>query len=163
MNESLLAFKIRLATISDAKSIAELNGDVQRLHANALPQLFKQPIVDGATVADFENKICAENQFIWLALDLNVAAGYVFAQVLEQPETQRQFEHRLVYVHHISVRPEYQGRGIGRALLNAVKNRAVEIGIHRMALDVWRFNEDARQFFRDYGLEVYNEKMSMEI
>jgi len=36
---------------------------------------------------------------------------------------------RLVYLHHICVRPSYRRQGVGRALMDAVRSAASERGI----------------------------------
>ena len=89
----------------------------------------------------------------------NEPKGYVVAEIREMPETSRVFEHTMVYVHDISVRPDSQGHGIGKALLDAVKQRGDEKGISLLALDTWTFNEKALRFFQRYGLVPYNVRL----
>jgi ribosomal protein S18 acetylase RimI-like enzyme len=64
-----------------------------------------------------------------------------------------------MYVHQISVRPAARRRGIGRALLDAVKQHGESLGIMTLALDAWSFNEAALAFFQSYGLAPYNVRL----
>ncbi len=159
-----MTLEIRKASEDEGALLAELNKDVQTLHATALPQFFKQPHKDDAgLVREFAEKLADSNRLFLIAIVHNIPAGYVFAELQIEPETPRHPKKNVVYVHHISVRPKFQKQGIGRALLDEIKFRAAEMGAETLALDVWTFNESARAFFKSYGLSTFNEKMSLKI
>src|ERR1043165_9579605 len=141
---------IRPATEADAPTLVSLNADVQAIHAAALPWRFKPP---GAwTTADAQALLARANCFAFIAEADSAPAGYVVAEVICHPETGRHHAHAMIYVHEISVREALRRRGVGRALLDAVTARGKELGIERVALDTWSFNEGALAFFRSYGL-----------
>jgi ribosomal protein S18 acetylase RimI-like enzyme len=50
-------------------------------------------------------------------------------------------------------------QGIGTALLAAARNAGLERGITLLTLDVWTFNEEARNFFRNNGFAPYIERL----
>ena len=148
---------IRTATRDDAAVISALNADVQAIHAAALPWRFKPP---GAwTVADAQALLARPNYFAFIAEADGGPAGYVVAEAIRHPETGRHHAHAMIYVHEISVREVCRRRGVGRALLDAVTARGKELGIERIALDTWSFNEGALAFFRSYGLAPYNVRL----
>ena len=150
---------IREADERDAAAISGLNIEVQRLHATEHPWRFKEPGPDSFTEADAREFMSRPNRFSFVAFVDNQTKGYVVAEVREMPETSRVFEHAMVYVHHLSVQPDAQGQGIGKALLDAVKQRGTEKGISLLALDTWTFNEKALRFFQRYGLVPYNVRL----
>jgi ribosomal protein S18 acetylase RimI-like enzyme len=154
---------IRDATLEDAALIASLNGDVQAIHAVGLPHHFKPPVLDQSLIDEFRSMIAKKDCFFLIAEADGVAAGYVFAELMSRQESARVHPDQMLYIHHISVNAEFRRKGLGRSLLEEARKRALSRGITRMALDVWRFNEEARQFFAGYGLETYNEKMWMQI
>ena len=86
-------------------------------------------------------------------------AGYVFGEIRRRAETPFSYAHEMLYLHHISVAPDFRNRGVGRALLEAVRAAAGEQGISLMAADVWSFNEDARAFFRRCRLTPFIERL----
>jgi ribosomal protein S18 acetylase RimI-like enzyme len=96
---------------------------------------------------------------VFIAEVEGVAAGYVYGEVIRQAEMSFRHGYEMVYLHHISVRPAYRRRGVGRALVEALRAAGNELGIDLMALDVWSFNEDARAFFRQQEFTVFNERM----
>jgi ribosomal protein S18 acetylase RimI-like enzyme len=150
---------VRRANAADAETVSALNADVQALHAEALPWRFKPPGLDtfppGAAAALLANA----GNLVFIAEVDGVAAGYAYAEIVRRGETAFHHAHDLVYLHHISVRPEFRRLGVGGALLESVRAAAREAGIDEVALDVWTFNEAARAFFRRHGFVAYIERL----
>jgi ribosomal protein S18 acetylase RimI-like enzyme len=150
---------IRRASDDDADALSELNAEIQTIHAAALPWRFKPP---GPGAFPCEETIAllgrTDNHFFVAEVD-GAIIGYVYAEIVRRPETALHQAQDVVYVHHLYVRPAFQRRGIGRALLDAARGAGAELGIARLALDVWTFNHEARAFFRRYGLTPYNERL----
>ena len=152
-----MSIEIRTATKNDAAAISMLNADVQALHAQALPWRFKPP---GAfTPADAEQLLAQAGHVGFVAHVDGAPAGYVVAQLVRHAESAFHHAHSLMYVHQISVLPNFRRRGVGRALLDAVKAHGEANGVSLLALDAWAFNETALAFFRSYGLVDYNVRL----
>ena len=148
---------IRPMTDADAPTLVSLNADVQAIHAAALPWRFKPP---GAyKTADAQALLARPDNFAFIAEIDGAPAGYVVAEAIHHPETGRHHAHAMIYVHEISVREAQRRRGVGRALMDAVSARGKELGIDRVALDTWSFNEGALKFFQRYGLTPYNVRL----
>ncbi|MFO0988898.1 MAG: GNAT family N-acetyltransferase [Alphaproteobacteria bacterium] len=141
--------------------MASLNTDVQALHAAALPRRFKPPGAGAfspeAAAALFAKP--ANMVFVADALGAPAPVGYVYAEAARREETPFTFAFDTIYVHHISVRPEFRKRGLGEALIEAVRAEAAARKIDLITLDVWSFNAAAREFFRRNGFAVYNERL----
>ena len=76
MNEAV----IRRATLADAELLAELNRDVQQIHADAYPNLFKQLDNTAEIVADFKTRILPDaDGFVFIIESEGQAAG-IFTQ-----------------------------------------------------------------------------------
>lgn len=58
-------------------------------------------------------------------------------------------------IHKLYVLPEIQGKGIGRKLIDYIKNIAVSHNDKALVLTVNRFNS-AKEFYLKYGFEVVN-------
>ncbi len=154
---------IRQATIDDAETISELNADVQKVHADALPHLFKPPSKDGLPAAEVASLIQTPNHFFYLALEDDCPVGYLWAEVRRMPETPFRYAWDYVYVNHISLRPEARSKGYGKQLLEAAANLARQQGIATLALDVWSFNTRAHAAFESFGFQNFNERMWMQV
>lgn len=155
--------EVRLATPDDANAISALNDDVQRLHVDALPHLFKPPSADGFPPSMVLELLADPNHYFLLGRVDGEAAGYIYVEHRIQPETPSRYAMDSVYIHHISVSPPYQARGLESALMMAVKELAEARGIRTIALDVWSFNANARSFFERHGFVDYNERMWLSV
>jgi len=154
-----MAILIRNATEQDADTLAALNADVQAVHAAALPWHFKPPGPDTFPCAAVADVLAQPDNVVFIAEIDGDAAGYAYAQFVRRGETSFHYAHDMVYLHHISVRPAHRRRGVGGALIAAVRAAATEADIALVALDVWTFNEEARAFFRRHGFAPYVERL----
>jgi ribosomal protein S18 acetylase RimI-like enzyme len=153
-----MSIVVRRAVAADAEALSALNAEVQSIHADALPWLFKPP---GGTFppSAVEALLGEADNLIFVADTEGVAVGYAVAQLVRRPETSFHFAHDMIYVSHFCVRAASRRQGVGNALMAAVRAAAAQFGVSFLALDVWTFNEGARAFFRRHGLSAYNERL----
>jgi ribosomal protein S18 acetylase RimI-like enzyme len=59
----------------------------------------------------------------------------------------------LLNIHDIAVEPKARGRGVGRALLEAVEQVARHRGCAKITLEVRADNANARHLYRDFGFD----------
>jgi diamine N-acetyltransferase len=154
-----MAILIRNATERDADTLASLNADVQAIHAAAMPWYFKPPGPDTFPPAAVADVLAHPDNLVLIAEIDGDAAGYAYVQFVRRSETSFHYAHDMVYLHHISVRPAHRRRGVGAALIGAVRAAATDAAIALVALDVWTFNEDARAFFRRHGFAPKSERL----
>jgi len=150
---------IRIAAPSDIANIAQLNGAVQRVHADHAPALFRQPTSDAAFIAWFAEASRKPTAFVLLAEESCEATGYLFADEVRKEETWSRPALRYFLLHHIVVAPAFQKRGVGGALMQAFIDEAKKRKISRVELDVWSFNEKAPRFFSRFGFSAFNYRM----
>ena len=155
--------EIRLATPNDAEVISVLNAEVQKVHAEAFPHLFK-PASPETFPASFVRQLLADpDTCIFIGSLHDEPVGYVYAQIIRRAETGLCHPRERLHVHHISVNQAHQRSGCGRALIQTVVQFAKEHGLSTMTLDVWSFNTKARAFFATQGFTVYNENMWLNV
>jgi len=56
-----------------------------------------------------------------------------------------------IYLEDLFVRPQFRGAGVGRALLDAVEQRARERGCGRLEWSVLDWNTRAKSFYEEFG------------
>jgi shikimate dehydrogenase len=157
-----LDLQVRRARQDDAARISALNGYVQRLHADVLPDYFKQP---SATTfpADYVLELMARPDTVMFVAELaGRVVGYLYADVAPAMETSSTYTFERFYIHHIAVSPDVQGHGCGTALMNAAKQEARRRAIPRLALATWDFNRRAQRFFESQGFVYYGHRMWMQ-
>ncbi len=154
---------IRPATLLDVSLLSRLSMDVQCLHAEHHPDLFKMPQSEGYAVSFFEAMLADPNVDIFIAEENSVAAGYIVCVLVERPENQFRFATRHLHVDQISVRPDAQGKGAGAALIQQAELLAKELNVGRIHLDSWGFNTGAHAFFEKMGFEKFNHRFWKEL
>ncbi len=154
---------IRRATMADAELLAELNKDVQQIHADAYPKLFKQPNNFTEIVADFKTRILSDaDGFVLIIEAVGQAVGYIYAKVIMRPENAYIYAQKYMLVDQISIKPAYQNNGYGQKLMQAVLDEAVAQGLHRVLLDMYAFNSNAQQFYAKMGFERMKIQMALD-
>jgi len=149
---------IRQAKKEDAHLLSRLNGSVQRLHAEAYPERFKYPERDDFALLFFEIFLNDPAITIYLAEDPH-PVGYIVCRVVHRDETPFMFAQSYLYIDQIGVAPEFQGRGIGAALMSRAAQLAERGDLTTISLDSWAFNRKAHVFFQSQGFEIYNVRM----
>jgi len=147
---------------ADGEAISALNREVQGVHATALPRLFKLPGPESFPPSALRELLAKPENIVLLARLGSEPVGYAYAEIVRRPETSLRYAQAMIYLHHVSVAAPCRRRGVGRALVAAVRQLGTQQGISTLALDAWSFNKPALGFFRRCGLTPYNERLWIE-
>ncbi len=147
---------IRLASPADSSILSRLNLDVQRLHAEHYPNIFKMPESDDFAVSFFNEMLADPAVTIFIAEDDEEPVGYILCKLIERPENPFTFAARTLLIDQISVRPTARGKGVGAALMQQAESLARQLGVQRIHLDSWDFNLNAHEFFEHMGFQKFN-------
>jgi GNAT superfamily N-acetyltransferase len=150
--------KIRPAVSTDSLLLSSLSMDVQSLHAEQHPDIFKLPQSEDFAVSFFDEMLADLATTIFIAEKDGEALGYTLCKLIERQETPFTFARRHLLVDQISVRPEAQGQGVGAALIKQAETLAKELNVSRVQLDSWGFNTEAHAFFEKRGFEKFNHR-----
>jgi GNAT superfamily N-acetyltransferase len=149
---------IRQADLSDSLLLSSLCTDVQRLHAENHPEIFKMPQTDDFAVLFFDEILADPVTTIFVAEREGEPLGYVLCKLIERQENPFTLAMRYLLIDQISVRSAEQGKGVGAALLKQADILAKELKVSRIQLDSWGFNTDAHRFFEKMGFEKFNQR-----
>ncbi len=152
--------KIRKATVSDAPVLVALNQSVQDMHADAFPERFRRNAPEETVERAFGAMIQAPSSY-WLVAEEDQPIAFLSAEFRERDESWCLVSHRVCYLAGIVVAPRFRRRGIARALLDELKREADARGVTCIDLEVWAFNEQARQVFSSLGFRGMMERMSL--
>jgi GNAT superfamily N-acetyltransferase len=149
---------IRLATSLDSLELSSLCMDVQRLHAEYHPKFFKMPQSEDFAISFFDTLLADVSVRIYIAEENGEDLGYVVCKSMERTENPFTFGMRYLMIDQISVRPQVQGRGVGKALMEQAEALAKELGVQKILLDSWDFNKNAHTFFESMGFAKFNHR-----
>lgn len=152
--------KIRQAALSDIPALVALNRIVHAIHATAAPTTFRPNPPDQVVADAFKAAIDAPSSY-WLLAEEEESAAFLSADFRERAETWYMLPHRVCYIGGIVVAPHFRRRGIARSLLAELKREANSRGVARIELDVWTFNDEARQAFANLGFHPAMERMTL--
>ena len=154
---------IRQANSTDSSLLSSLTTDVQRLHAENHPDIFKMPQSDDFAVLFFDEMLADPLVRAFIAEENGEALGCVLCKLVEREENPFTVAMRYLLVDQISVKPEAQGRGIGKALIQRAEVLAKEWNVSRIQLMSWGFNLNAHAFFEKLGFEKFNHQFWKDI
>lgn len=145
--------EIRLARKDDSKRICELLEYIFKFHHKNRNDLF---VSSKFNLEEVNKLINSENYKIFVCDKSNYVVGYVFIKNIIAKNNKK-----VLYVEDLCVDELYQSLGIGRALMEKVKEYAVENDYDRVELNVYSFNKNAVKFYKSLGYTP--QRVEMEI
>ncbi len=157
-----MAFEIRYAAREDLPQVNELRSQVNRLHAEGRPDIFRPGFCEELrerVYAEFEG----EDSDVIVAVSGGTVCGFLIAQYIRRLESAYCHPREFYRVEEFGVSPAYQRQGIGTALIAFCREEAEKRGFTKMELDVWEFNQDAQKFYEAVGFRTYRRYMEMGV
>ena len=149
---------IKISRTTDYGVLSKLNEEIQTFHHKIQPNIFKPYNIE-AVSNFFKTTLMDENAVAYVAEVDEEAIGYILLFKIHIPDNPFQYSRRFVLIDQILVLNSFQGKGIGKLLLNTALTFAKENNFQSIELNHWTLNESARLFFNQNNFEYYNEKM----
>lgn len=160
----MLEFKILPFKKSHLKQVFNILMDSQYDHYKAHMDYFLPPETTEQVLLDFLNGILNKRKnfgFVAVSLkDINEVWGFVVCERTSNLENKRHI--KKMYVQDIAVKKSIQGKGIGKALMDAVKKKALSEDIHQIELCVFN-NVNVKSFYKKLGYKPVFETFFMDI
>ena len=150
---------IHIRPSRDHRLIARLNEEVQNLHHQMYPHIFK-PYDQKGIEAFMKTMFSEGGAEALVAWSQDQAVAYLVYRVLEQKETSYKYADRVIYIDQIHVDQGMRKTGLGKALLEEVKQIGRRHKVSAIQLDHWSANDGARAFFGKNGFQYFQEKMT---
>lgn len=152
---------IRMAQEKDIARMHELLRQVNLVHHNGRPDLFKYG-TRKYTDEQLKQLLKDETKPILVAADDNdQVLGYAFCQFQQYVEHNIMTDVKTLYIDDLCVDETLRGQHIGKALYDAVLEFAKQHGCYNVTLNVWSCNESAMKFYQACGLKP--QKVGMEV
>lgn len=147
-----MEIRVRKAEKQDAPRIAELLCTIAQLHHEGRPDIYRG---GGAKydISAVEKKIEDGNEIIFVAVDENnYVLGYTISKIYTTEDDGIIIGHKKMYIDDVCVDSQYRKHGIGKLLMAATKQKAIDEGCTICELNVWAFNENAVKFYESCGM-----------
>lgn len=152
-------YYIRKAERKDISEISKLLYQVNKVHSDARPDIFKSETRKYSDKEVLEIISC-EKTSVFVAESNGVVAGYAFCVDKQFINDNNMTDIKTLYVDDLCVDENFRGKGVGKSLFDYVYNYAEEHGYYNVTLNVWADNKNAVEFYKKLGLGV--QKMGLE-
>ena len=145
---------VRPATPSDIPALMTLLIQVNLVHHNGRPDLFKGPTTK-YTEAELAALLADPATPVFVGVDdAGRVLGHGFC-VLQHSGGRLMAEHDTLYIDDICVDESARGLGAGRAVYDHIVEYARQRGCYNVTLNVWTCNPGAMRFYEKLGMKPY--------
>lgn len=152
--------RIRRAEEKDIPAVMNLLVQVNMVHHNGRPDLFKGPATK-YTRQELLNIFAEERTPVFVCVnEKEEVSGYAFCILKQFENDNLMTDIKTLYIDDLCVDEEIRGQHIGQTLYEYVLDYAKSIGCYNVTLNVWSLNESAMKFYVSCGLVP--QKIGME-
>ncbi len=151
---------VRFAKEKDISKILDLLSQVDLVHHNGRPDIFKI----GTKYSGEELKVLLtdNNRPILVSVDENdTVMGYCFCIFQQHLNNSVLTDIKTLYIDDLCVDETLRGKHIGKELYDAAVKFAKDKGCYNLTLNVWSCNPSAMRFYEAQGLNP--QKVGMEL
>ncbi len=147
---------------ADFDAIIALSAESQRLHFELRPDLFTAPNKD--CIAEGISALLAKERFqVILAEEDGKPAGYLIYELEKGTKSPLLRARKVIYMHQLSIAPEHRRKGIGKAIIQRVREHARELDVDSIEFDLLSANAMSREFHKSLGFTPVRETMEMRL
>ncbi|SNU05689.1 Ribosomal protein S18 acetylase RimI [Lachnospiraceae bacterium] len=152
--------KVRRASKEDIPRILELLVQVDMVHHNGRPDLFKGPATK-YNAQELETIVDNDETPVFVCVnEEDSVMGHAFCMFKQRFGHSVQTDIKTLYIDDICVDENFRGKGVGRTLYEYVKDYAKNEGCYNITLNVWTCNPGAMEFYKTMGMT--EQKIGME-
>ena len=152
---------VRKATEEDISRLIELLHQVNMLHHELRPDLFK-PNTTKYDEEELRQLLSNELTPVFVYEQMSVL-GYVFARIEQTQDDRLLQDRKTLYIDDFCVDIKARGQHIGKRLYEYVHRWAAEQGCQSITLHVWAGNNAAIKFYQKAGMVIRKTCMEMKL
>ena len=151
---------VRLATEADLERINELRQQVNRLHVEGRPDIFRPGFSD--ELRDYARTlISSPGHDILVCEREGEICGIACVDYVVKPESPYSRATRFYHVEELCVDAARRRQGVARELTDFMRADARRRGLDRIVLDVWEFNDEALAFYDAMGFRTFRRMLEL--
>jgi len=153
---------IREAKKTDLNDISKILKEVHNLHKNNRPEIFKE-LKEPINMDYYGGLLKSDNCKIFINIDNDTINGYMTLIIQDINNHPVYHDKKILKMEDLAVLTEYKNKGIGSKLFNYAMNYAKEIEADKMELQVWNFNDNAKEFYTKQSMKVRSLNLELNI
>ena len=153
---------VRFARETESERVNELRKQVNDLHVNGRPDIFKPGF--SRELADHIDTIWNDpDQKIVVCEREGTVCGFAVLHHIRKPENPFMFERDFLDIDEFCVDEAQRRTGVATEMIAFIRSYARTQGFDRIELNTWEFNGDALAFYEAVGFTTYRRYMEMRI
>lgn len=152
---------IRFARAEDLPSVNLLRREVHELHAKGKPEIFQAGFTSQLEDYLYEIWEHPAKQLIVAELDGKICGFSVLQEIRKEASPYKLPQHFLD-LDEFGISSAHRRQGVGTALMDYIRKYARELGIERIELNMWEFNQAALAFYEANGFTTYRRFMELK-
>jgi len=154
---------IRSAELRDVDDIQRLYRQLDRYHADLLPDVFQALEEDARAEAFIRTRILGEDADYLVAELDGTMVGFVDVQRAAYPDFPMFRPREFGLIDNFIVDERHRGKGIGKRLFEAAIDWTRDRGLRAVQTTVWDANARARDFYLEEGFAVTTLRLELAI
>ncbi len=153
---------VRFAREDELDRINELRRQVNDLHVEGVPAVFKPGFCD--ELQDFIHVIWEDpDKEIIVAEADGTVCGFAVLNHIVRPENPFMYVRDFLDIDEFGVDAVFRRRGVAGAMIRFIRNYAKEKGYRRLELNMWEFNRGALAFYEAADFRTYRRYMEIHL
>ena len=153
---------VRFAEERDLPRVNEIRRQVNELHVNGRPDVFRPGFCPEMRERVYEIWRSADSDVIVAERDGTIC-GMAGVEYLNKPESPYSRARKIYHVMEFGVDEAFRRQGVGRELMDFIRADAMDKGFSRIELDMWTFNEAAGKFYEAVGFRTFRRLMECDL
>ena len=154
-------YTVRRAVEKDIPQILKLLVQVDMVHHNGRPDIFKGPATK-YNAEQLKEILMHEQDPVFVCVDENdIVLGHAFCIHKQEIGNNVLTDIKTLYIDDICVDEAARGKHVGSALYEAVKKYAADNAYYHITLNVWSCNPVARSFYENLGFVPLKTEMEV--
>lgn len=152
--------EIRFAREDELDRVNELRKQVNDLHVEGKPDVFKAGFTDELYNHIYDIWNDPEQEIVVADAD-GIICGFAVVHHIYKAENPFMFERDFIDVDEFCVDERFRRQGIATEIITFIKDYTKEKGFRRIELNMWEFNQGALEFYEAVGFNTYRRYMEL--
>ncbi len=145
-----MEFVIREATLADERGLELLYAEIDGLHHEALPQLFRRHEEIARPSTFLADRLTDDTMRLFVAEVAGRLVGMILLKIRSEEHPVKYTQHYL-HISTLIVAADFQGQGVAQLLMDTAVTFAREHNLSQLRLNVYDFNQRAIAFYEKEG------------